>query len=155
MSVLASLEPQDPTPESSCFSTEVFYGDTRVNGQNIIVSPLRTSPTELTLRVQSSKPIDEPFVTLYVRTTCGPSLSRKYVLLADSPSEPAPVLQAVTPSAAASIEPRLPRVTSAGNVTSSSNEAGVGQRSAGVSDAASRALDRQAAREARMLERQL
>jgi hypothetical protein len=155
MSVLASLEPQDPTPESTCFSTEVFYGDTRVNGQNVIVSPLRTSPTELTLRVQSSKPIDEPFVTLYVRTTCGPSLSRKYVLLADSPSEPASVLQPVTPSVAAPIEPRLPRVTASSNVTSTSNGGVAGQRSAGVSDAASRALDRQAAREARMLERQL
>jgi hypothetical protein len=94
VSVLASLDPQEEVPESSCFSAEVFYGDTRINGSNVTVTPLRTSPTELTLRVRSNTPIDEPFITLYMRAACGQSVSRRYVLLTDSPSEPAPAVQA-------------------------------------------------------------
>jgi tetratricopeptide (TPR) repeat protein len=93
VSVLATLEPQEEVPEASCFSAEVFYGDTRVNSSSVSVTPLRTSPTELTLRVRSNVPIDEPFITLYMRATCGNSFSRRYVLLSDSPSEPAPAVQ--------------------------------------------------------------
>jgi hypothetical protein len=93
VSVLASLDPQEEVPESSCFSAEVFYGDSRINGSNVTVTPLRTSPTELTLRVRSNTPIDEPFITLYMRAACGQSVSRRYVLLTDSPSEPAPAVQ--------------------------------------------------------------
>jgi pilus assembly protein FimV len=94
VSVLATLEPQEEVPEASCFSAEVFYGDTRVNSSSVTVTPLRTSPTELTLRVRSNVPIDEPFITLYMRAACGNSFSRRYVLLSDSPSEPAPIVQA-------------------------------------------------------------
>jgi pilus assembly protein FimV len=93
VSVLATLEPQEEVPEASCFSAEVFYGDSRVNSSNVTVTPLRTSPTELTLRVRSNTPIDEPFITLYMRASCGNSFSRRYVLLSDSPSEPAPSVQ--------------------------------------------------------------
>ncbi len=93
VSVLATLEPQEEVPEASCFTAEVFYGDSRVNGSNVTVTPLRTSPTELSLRVRSNVPIDEPFITLYMRATCGNSISRRYVLLSDAPSEPAPNVQ--------------------------------------------------------------
>jgi hypothetical protein len=156
MSVLASMETQEPTPDASCFSTEVFYGDTRIPGPNVTLTPLRSSPNELILRVQSSRPIDEPFVTLYVRTTCGStSLSRKYVLLADSPSEPASAAQSIAP-VLAPIEPRLPQVSpQSGGTSTSSGARSSGLAVGGVSDAASRALDRQAALEARRLERQL
>jgi hypothetical protein len=50
VSILATLEPQEATPEASCFSPEVFYGDTLVGSQNVSVTPVRTSPTELSLR---------------------------------------------------------------------------------------------------------
>ncbi len=94
VSILATIEPQEATPEASCFSPEVFYGDTLVGSQNVSVTPVRTSPTELSLRVRSSLAIDEPFVTVYVRSACGSNVSRRYVLLSDSPSEPAPSVQA-------------------------------------------------------------
>jgi pilus assembly protein FimV len=93
VSVLATLDPQEEVPATSCFSAEVFYGDTRINGSSVTVTPLRTSPTELSLRVRSSAPIDEPFITLYMRVACGQGFSRRYVLLTDSPSEPAPLVQ--------------------------------------------------------------
>ncbi len=88
VSALVSMEAQEPTPEATCFSAEVFYGESRVNNQNITITPVRTSPTELALRIRANSLIDEPFVTLYVRIACGQSLARRYVLLADSPSEP-------------------------------------------------------------------
>jgi pilus assembly protein FimV len=99
ITVLASLEPKDETPDVNCFSAEVFYGETRIGAQNVTINQVRTSPTELALRVRSSSIIDEPFVTVYVRAACGLSVSRRYVLLADSPSEPAAPL-AVPPAAA-------------------------------------------------------
>jgi hypothetical protein len=89
VTVLASLEPKDETPDANCFSAEVFYGETRIGAQNVSISQTRSSPTELALRVRASSIIDEPFVTVYVRAACGLSVSRRYVLLADSPSEPA------------------------------------------------------------------
>jgi hypothetical protein len=155
MSVLVSVDPQDATAEANCFSAEVFYGDTRVNGQNVSITPLRTSPTELTVRVRANTPVDEPFVTLYMRATCGQNLSRKYVLLSDYPSEPAAAVQAVVPQVLALQEPRLPRVSTLPSSSSSNAEASGALARGGVSDAASRALDRAARREAQKLERDL
>jgi hypothetical protein len=158
MSVLVSVDPQDATAEANCFNAEVFYGDTRINGQNISITPLRTSPTELTVRVRSSKPVDEPFVTLYLRATCDQNLSRKYVLLSDSPSEPAVDVPAVLPQVLAPQEPRLPRVSNSSGTSGASSynpRASGSTTSSGVSDAASRALDRAARIEAKRLERDL
>jgi pilus assembly protein FimV len=116
VSILATLEPQEATPEASCFSPEVFYGDTLVGSQNVSVTPVRTSPTELSLRVRSSLAIDEPFVTVYVRSACGSNVSRRYVLLSDSPSEPAPSVQAPVVPFVAPAAPvaRLPSAAPAG-----------------------------------------
>ena len=90
LSVLASVEPQEETPELACFVAEVFYGDNRVNAQNVFLSVARSSPTEVTLRVQANSKVDEPVVTVYVKAGCNFSSSRRYVLLPDAPSEPAP-----------------------------------------------------------------
>jgi pilus assembly protein FimV len=94
VTALVGMEAQESTPEATCFSAEVFYGESRVNNQNITITPTRTSPSELALRIRANSLIDEPFVTLYVRIACGQSLARRYVLLADSPSEPASTGQA-------------------------------------------------------------
>jgi pilus assembly protein FimV len=120
VSVLATLEPQESVPDATCFSAEVFYGDTRVGAQNVTVTPLRTSASELTLRVRSNAPVDEPFVTLYVRTACGPSLARRYVLLSDAPSEQAPAVQApVVP-----VLPAPPRASGSATPSASGGESG-------------------------------
>ena len=97
VTALVGMESQEPTPEAGCFSAEVFYGETRISPQNVTITPVRTNPGELALRVRSSTLIDEPFVTLYLRITCSQNLSRKYVLLADSPSEPASPVQSALP----------------------------------------------------------
>jgi hypothetical protein len=144
VSVLATLEPQEEVPEASCFSAEVFYGDTRVNSSSVTITPLRTSPTELTLRVRSNVPIDEPFITLYMRAACGNSFSRRYVLLSDSPSEPAPVVQApVLPLLGAPTPIRSqPVITELRNESSSSRD-----------DASALAAQRAAARQEQINQR--
>ena len=87
--VLASVEPQEETPEPACFSAEVFYGDNRLSSQNVALSVTRSSPTELNLRVRGSSVVDEPVVTVYLKSGCGQSSSRRYVLLPDAPTEAA------------------------------------------------------------------
>ena len=89
VSVAATVDAQEETPEAACFSAEVFYGDNRQSAQNVALSVARSSPTELTLRVRASGIVDEPVVTVYVKAGCAQSSSRRYVLLPDAPSEPA------------------------------------------------------------------
>jgi hypothetical protein len=93
VSVSASMEPKEETPESGCFSAEVFYGETRIGAQNVTITPVRSSPTELAVRVRANTLVDEAFVTVYLRALCGASVSRRYVLLADAPSEGAAAAQ--------------------------------------------------------------
>jgi pilus assembly protein FimV len=148
VSILATLEPQEATPEAGCFSPEVFYGDTLVGSQNVSVTPVRTSPTELSLRVRSSLAIDEPFVTVYVRSACGSNVSRRYVLLSDSPSEPAPSMQAPVVPFVAPAAPvaRLPSAAPARGAPSTGAEP---SRAASVDPAeAARRADRAAKRAA-------
>jgi hypothetical protein len=87
VTVTASLEAQETTPEVACFSSEIFYGDSRVAPSQVSLSVDRVSPTEARVRVRANAVVDEPVVTLYLRSSCGGNYSRRYVLLADSPSE--------------------------------------------------------------------
>jgi pilus assembly protein FimV len=48
-----------------------------------------TGTSEGRLRVRSASVVDEPVVTLYVRVGCSAKVTRRYVLLADYPSETA------------------------------------------------------------------
>jgi pilus assembly protein FimV len=81
------LEAQESTPEASCFSVDLFYGDTRVSPNAISVSPERSAGGELRIRVRSSVAVDEPVVTLFVRATCGAAVSRRFVLLSETLTE--------------------------------------------------------------------
>ncbi len=79
-----------------CFEADVFYGENKVDPGRVSISsetPVAGQPRQL--RISSRLPIDEPVVTVYVRSTCASKTSRKYVLLADVTSEvaqPAPAL---------------------------------------------------------------
>jgi hypothetical protein len=102
-----------------CIQTDVFYGDTQVSANLVRTSPQRTTPdVEPSVRVQSSLPVNEPFVTLYVKAGCGTQFTRRFVLLADLVNEPltasVPSSANPTPAAGASVEPSaLPRVAAA------------------------------------------
>ncbi len=79
-------------PNSLCASADVFYGETRVNSARVQVSsaPAPEGGAAI-LRIQSSQPVDEPVLTLYVKAGCGQGLSRRYVLLTELPVDPEPV----------------------------------------------------------------
>lgn len=102
---------QAETDESAgelCFDADVFYGDNRQEASRILVVPVRQpggAPTGV--RVTVSAPVDEPVVTVYLRSACGPKTSRKYVLLSDLASDLAPALSSEMPVRAARPQPQL------------------------------------------------
>ncbi len=148
LTVQASLEAQESTPEANCFSVDVFYGDTRVSPNSISLSPERLANGEFRVRIRSSVAVDEPVVTLYLRATCGAAVSRRFVLLSDTLTDADPV-SAQPLSISPAIVPNLPapsRAVSAAAIDSiASQSAAVVQadRNSAVS------AQRQARREAR------
>lgn len=107
--VQALLGP-DEDLNALCVQSDVFYGDTQVSPGAVRTVAQKSAPdAEASLRIQSSVPVDEPVVTVYVRAGCNAPFSRRYVLLADPVTEPqsaAPVAAPATQPVAAS--PALP-----------------------------------------------
>ena len=84
-----------------CIQTDVFYGDTQVSPGAVRTLPQRNTPdAEASVRVQASLPVNEPFVTLYVKAGCGTQFTRRFVLLADLINEPVTASGQVSPAAA-------------------------------------------------------
>ena len=76
-----------------CAEADVFHGDSRQDNSRVQVHVTPTDqPDTFNLKISSSALIDEPVVTVYLRVGCAQKISRKYVLLADFPSETAPPL---------------------------------------------------------------
>ena len=94
---------------SLCFDADVFHGDTRQEGSRVRV---RVEPTaqaqSLQVRVLSSAIIDEPVVTVYLRSGCQQKITRTYVLLAELTSELAPPLPALLGAPSATARPLAP-----------------------------------------------
>lgn len=91
---------------AQCFEVEVFYADVRQNaGQvQLALESVARSKTA-NLRILLSTSVDEPVISLNVRSGCGQKLSRRYVLLADLPHLAAvqpslPVVASVAPAPA-------------------------------------------------------
>lgn len=129
-----------------CIETDVFYGDAQVAPNAVRTSPQRTSPdAEASVRIQASLPINEPFVTLYVRAGCGTQFTRRFVLLADLVNEPvtaaARPAAGTAPAAPFSAEPAaLPKVAAGSGVSSASAAAANASGTAGtVTDPTQRA----------------
>lgn len=71
-----------------CAEAEVFHADSRQDPARVRVSTEPTAqPDTFNIRISSSALIDEPIVTIYLRTGCTQKSSRKFVLLADEPGE--------------------------------------------------------------------
>ena len=71
-----------------CAEADVFHGDSRQENSRVQVQVEPTNqPDTYNLRILSSALIDEPVVTVYLRAGCSQKSSRKYVLLADFPSD--------------------------------------------------------------------
>lgn len=105
LTVQTTLDAQEPLPEASCLAVDVFYGDVRVSQSSVSISAERSAAGESRIRIRASTAVDEPVVTLYLRSSCGASVSRRYVLLADALSDS----DAIAPTVATPVQ--IPRVS--------------------------------------------
>jgi pilus assembly protein FimV len=85
-----------------CAEADVLYADTRIDPAKVAV---RTSAGpekgQVILRVSSSVTIDEPVVTVVLRVGCAVKNTRRFVLLADLPTDAPDRLVQVSPPAVA------------------------------------------------------
>lgn len=87
VSIQVQFEPEEDLA-SICFDADVFYADSRQESSRIKVALEARSPANVVnVRVSSSLPVEEPMVTVELRAGCSQKVSRRYVLLADLPSE--------------------------------------------------------------------
>ncbi|MFP5466493.1 MAG: FimV family protein [Gammaproteobacteria bacterium] len=78
---------QGESEDGLCLRPEVLFGESPVS--QVTVEAQRLSPgADLTLRVQTSVPVNEPFVTINLTAGCAGAFTRSYVLLADPESLP-------------------------------------------------------------------
>lgn len=125
MVVQVQAEPGEDA-DALCFEAEVFHADVRQNPSRVQVLVESAQGEQPTLvRISSQSVIDEPIVTLYLRTRCGQQISRRYVLLADLPSEvelpvrvqpAAPALVTAPPPMAAAAPAKAPPAAGAASV---------------------------------------
>lgn len=104
---------------SMCFEAEVFHADTRQDAGRVRVNVAPAAQAQTAqIRVQSSAAVDEPMVTVYLKENCLSKTTRRYVMLADVPSD-ALTTAAVAARASAPVTPDQPVAgsgTSAGPV---------------------------------------
>jgi hypothetical protein len=112
---------------SLCAEADVFYADSKLDASRIQISvEAAAQPDTATIRIFTPALIDEPVVTVYVRAGCSAKTTRRYVLLADFPSEnvsppvrvaePPPV-PTVVPATTAAPEPKVNGTLAAATVT--------------------------------------
>jgi hypothetical protein len=100
----------DEDVSSSCFDAEVFYADSRQDPSRVKVSfTPGAAANSANVRVVSSTLIDEPVVAVNLRAGCSQKTSRRYVVLADFPSETALPGLSVGPSTKAVLPVELPQ----------------------------------------------
>ena len=89
ISVQAVLDSKEDIA-SLCLDADVFYADNRLDKSRVRVTAERGSDAlDAVIRIRSTVPVDEPVVTVYVRLGCQQKIERRYVTLADMPSEAA------------------------------------------------------------------
>jgi hypothetical protein len=90
LDVVASVQLDSGEDANSlCFEADVFYADTRQMASRVRVLVEDASAQGASLRIMSLSPVDEPMVSIYLRSGCAQKSTRRYVLLADFPSEAA------------------------------------------------------------------
>ena len=104
------------TVASSCTEVEISFADSRIDSSRVRTSWLAPDAKgETSLRIQSTIPVDEPMINIWLRAGCLRKSERRFVLLADVVTEPAPtgpvVVDTFTP--APPIVSAVPQVLSA------------------------------------------
>ncbi len=98
----------DPGQDASaaCVEADVFHAENKIESGRVSVTVEPTPQADaFNVRISSSTLIDEPVVTVYLRAGCTQKTARRFVLLADYPTEPQAPLPAAT--AAPSLSPVL------------------------------------------------
>ncbi len=104
---------------SQCFSAEVFLGDTSTDVGRVQVNVYNTPPSlDARVRVRTFSNVNEPVVSVVLRSQCGQNASRRYDFLTDFPVEmrsaPVPtVIPAATTAPATASPPPSPSPSSA------------------------------------------
>ncbi|WP_156362476.1 FimV family protein [Xylophilus sp. Leaf220] len=81
---------------SACAQAELFYGETRVDPSRVQVATLPgAQPSQVRIQLASAIAVNEPVVSVNLRAGCGQGLSRRYVLLASSPTAQADPIPAI------------------------------------------------------------
>ncbi len=114
MSVTVTATPEEEI-SAACFAADVFHADTLQTRTTVTVARQEAVATPtFKVRIQSSVPVDEPVVTVQLRSTCANQFSRRYVLLADFPVvvmpqvEPAPSLPVLPGAGSGAPAPAVP-----------------------------------------------
>lgn len=132
LSVPVQVEPGQ-TAATLCAEADVFHAENKLESSRVTVAVEPTAqPETFNLRITSSALIDEPVVTVYLRAGCAQKTTRRYVLLADYPSEtlaptaPTPVeVVPAKPVAVPAVEPATPAPASS-NTTAAPAKAPAG-----------------------------
>ncbi|QHE85960.1 hypothetical protein [Hydrogenophaga sp. BPS33] len=94
---------------NQCLSADVLYGDVQLPGSLVRLTPQKAvADAQASVRIQSPQAINEPIVTVFVRAGCSTAFTRRFVLLADPLTEPAPSASGSSPV----VVPALPSVES-------------------------------------------
>lgn len=87
VSVIAQLAPEED-PSSLCLDAEVYYADNRQSSVKLSVAKdLAHGDKSVIVKIVSHNAVDEPVVTVYLRSGCVSKVTRRYVLLADVVTE--------------------------------------------------------------------
>jgi pilus assembly protein FimV len=85
------------TASTMCAEADVFHAESKLESSKVSITVEPTAQADTAnLRITSSTLIDEPVVTVYVRAGCSQKTTRRYVLLADYPTDTAPVVAPVS-----------------------------------------------------------
>ena len=104
---------QDEAMAAGCFSADIYYDEALQKAPRITVQAQ-------TLRLQLPEVVTEPVVAIQIRSTCGASQMRRYVLLADlPPGISAPLVPLSTMPAAAARSTASNAAGAAGTAASS------------------------------------
>ncbi|GAA6141139.1 hypothetical protein [Hydrogenophaga sp. 5NK40-0174] len=112
--VQAILGPED-SAGTLCVKPQVYFGESMVPSSEVDASVQQTAPdARPSLRIRTTRIVNEPIVTLELTVGCNAPFARRYVLLAD----PAPAVAAAEKAAAAQEAARAAQAATAPSVES-------------------------------------
>jgi hypothetical protein len=79
-----------------CVAADIYFGESQIEASNV-TARLEVGAGSALVRIAVRKPVDEPVVTVYLKTGCQQQSMRKYVLLSEFSSEvQAPTIATLT-----------------------------------------------------------